>query len=302
MSLRERLGEIFEPWELKHVGQSYDIIGDIAVIRIPETLEHKALEIAEAVMQDNAYVKTVLRQTGPVTGEFRLRRLGWLMGEKKTETTHKESGCLFKVDLEKCYFSPRLSFERMRVAKQVKAGEVVVNMFAGVGCFSILIAKYAKPLKVYSVDVNPDAIRYMDENIRLNKARYIIEAVEGDAKEIITRKLLNVADRVLMPLPEKALEYLDYALMALKPTGGMIHYYDFVHAGRGKDPIEEVKRKVSAKLRDANVFFEYTFGRIVRTVGPRWFQVVLDINVHEKINRTSSSFIDSGNSLQGVGN
>jgi tRNA (guanine37-N1)-methyltransferase len=204
------------------------------------------------------------------------------MGERKTETVHRESGCLFDVDLEKCYFSPRLSFERMRIAKQVMAGEVVVNMFAGVGCFSILIAKNAEPLKVYSIDVSPDAIRYMEENIWLNKARYTVEAVEGDAKEIITRKLLDVADRVLMPLPEKALEYLSYALMALKPTGGMIHYYDFVHAGKGKDPIGEVKRKVSEKLQDANVLFECTFGKVVRTVGPRWFQVVLDINVHEK--------------------
>jgi len=287
MSLRDRLSETFEPWELKYVEQSYDIIGDIAVIRIPEAIAYKAKEIAETVMQSNPHIKTVLRQTGPVTGELRLRQLEWLIGEKRTETVHKESSCLFKVDLEKCYFSPRLSFERMRVAKQVVTGEVVVNMFAGVGCFSILIAKQAKPLKIYSIDVNSDAIRYMKENIRLNRARYIVEAIEGDAKEVTTKRLLNVADRVLMPLPEKALEYLNIALMALKPTGGMIHYYDFVHAGRDIDPIEEVKRKVSEKLQAANVFFEYTFGRVVRKVGPRWFQVVLDINVHEKINRTS---------------
>jgi tRNA (guanine37-N1)-methyltransferase len=302
MSLRQRLSEVLEPWELRHVEQSYDIIGDIAVLKIPGEIEHKAKEVAEAVMQNNPHIKTVLRQTGPVTGELRLRRLEWLIGEKKTETVHRESGCLFSVDLEKCYFSPRLSFERMRIAGQVMTSEVVVNMFAGVGCFSILIANNARPLKVYSIDVNPDAIRYMEENIRLNKARYIVEAVEGEAKEIIAKKLLNVADRVLMPLPEKALEHLNYALIALKRTGGMIHYYDFVHAGKGKDPIEEVQKKVSEKLRDANVLSKYTFGRVVRTVGPRWFQVVLDINVHEKINRLSSSFIDSSNSQQGVRN
>jgi tRNA (guanine37-N1)-methyltransferase len=302
MSLGKRPSGILEPWELKHVEQSYDIIGDIAVIRVPEIIKHEAKEIAEAVMRSNPHITTVLGQIGPVTGELRLRKLEWLMGEKKTETVHRESSCLFKVDLEKCYFSPRLSFERMRIATQVTTGEVVVNMFAGVGCFSILIARNAKPLKVYSIDVNPVAIRYMEENIRLNKARYIVEAVEGDSREVITRKLLNAADRVLMPLPEKALEYLDYAFMALKPTGGMIHYYDFVHAGRGEDPVEEAKRKVSEKLRDANVFSKYTFGRVVRSVGPRWFQVVLDMNVREKTNRTSSSFVDSNNGQQGVGN
>jgi tRNA (guanine37-N1)-methyltransferase len=295
MSLKKRLGEIFELWELKNIGKSYDIIGDIAVVRISETMEHKAKEIAEVVLQSNPHVKTVVCQTGPVTGELRLRRLEWLAGEKKTETVHREFGCLFKVDLEKCYFSPRLSFERMRVAKQVITGEVVVNMFAGVGCFSILIAKLANPLKVYSVDMNPDAIRFMEENIRLNKARYIIETVEGDAKEIVIKRLLNIADRVLMPLPEKAFEYLDYALTALKPTGGKIHYYDFVHAEKGVDPIKEVEKKVSEKLGNINVNFECTFGRVVRPIGPRWFQVVLDINVHEKINRTSMSFINNRN-------
>jgi len=282
MSLKERLSEILETWELDHIKRSYDIIGDIAVIKIPEKMEHKTNEVTKAVMQSNPHIKTILRQTGPVTGELRLRRLEWLAGEKKTETVHKESGCLFKVDLEKCYFSPKLSFERMRIAKQVTTGEVVVNMFAGVGCFSILMAKHAKPLKVYSIDVNSDAIRYLEENIKLNKAKYIVEVIEGDTKEVITKRLLNKADRVLMPLPEKALEYFDYALLALKPTGGKIHYYDFVHAGRGIDPIEEVKKKVSEKLRGVNVSFEYAFGRIVRTVGPRWFQVALDIDIHEK--------------------
>jgi len=282
MSLKERLSEILEPWELNYIKRSYDIIGDIAIIKIPGKMEYKASEIAKAVMQSNPHIKTVLRQIGPVTGELRLRRLEWLVGEKKTETIHKESGCLFKVDLEKCYFSPRLSFERMRIAEQVMTGEVVVNMFAGVGCFSILIARQTKPLKVFSIDVNPDAIRYLGENIKLNKAKYIVEVVEGDARVVITKKLLNKADRVLMPLPEKTLEYLDYALLATKPTGGKIHYYDFVHAGRDIDPIEEVKRKVSEKLRRMNVSFEYAFGRIVRTIGPRWFQIALDINVHEK--------------------
>ncbi len=290
MSQKKKFGDIFEPWGLKNISKSYDIIGDIAVVRIPEAMEHKAKEVAEVVLQGNPHVKTVVRQSGPVAGELRLRRLEWIAGEKKTETVHREFGCLLKVDLGKCYFSPRLSFERMRIARQVMTGEVVVNMFAGVGCFSILIAKHAKPLKVYSIDVNPDAIRFMKENIRLNKARYIVEAVKGDAKEIVIKRLQNIADRVIMPLPEKAFEYLDYALTALKSTGGKIHYYDFVHAEKGVDPVKEVEKKVSKKLGDANVCFEYTFGRIVRPVGPRWFQVVLDINVHEKINRNQSVF------------
>jgi len=277
VDLRDRLAGLLEPSEIKMLYKSFDIVGDIAILRIPKALEGKGELIAEAVMQIHRNVKTVLCQVGPVSGEMRLRELRWLRGEKRTETTHREHGCLFKVDLSKCYFSPRLSYERMRVAGQVKPGEIVVNMFAGVGCFSIIIAKHAKAMKVYSIDINPDAIRYMQENIKLNRVEGVVEAILGDSKEIILSRLVNVADRVLMPLPEKAYEYLDYALMALKPTGGVIHYYDFEHAGKNEDPIAKVAGKVSKKLSDLGAAFSIQLARIVRTVGPRWYQIVLDI-------------------------
>ena len=105
--------------------------------------------MAHAIMQTHRNVKTVLRQVGAVSGTFRLRQLEWVAGERKTETLYKEFGCFFKVDLQQCYFSPRLSFERMRVANTVRPNESIVNMFAGVGTFSILIAKYGRAETVY---------------------------------------------------------------------------------------------------------------------------------------------------------
>ena len=284
MNLKDKLSGILAPSELRMLYKSFDIVGDIAVLRIPRALEDKSEVIADAVMQVNRNVKTVLCQISPVSGELRLRELKWLRGEKRTETTHKEYGCLFKVDLAKCYFSPRLSYERMRVTRQVSPGEVIVNMFAGVGCFSILIAKHSKAEKIYSIDINPDAVRYMRINIILNKVEDVVEPIEGDAKEIVLSRLRKVADRVLMPLPEKAYEYLEYALMALKPRGGVIHYYDFEHAGKGEDPIAKVTDKLSEKLSSLNVGFKVSSARIVRSTGPRWYQVVLDILItHPKI-------------------
>ena len=281
--LREYLAGRLEDWELKILPGSYDIVGDIAVIRIPNDLRHRAKEIAKAIMEINRHVKTVLNQVSPVSGSFRLRRLEWIMGEKRTVTIHREYGCLFKVDLEKCYFSPRLSYERFRVAELVRPSETVINMFAGVGCFSILIAKRSKVDKVYSIDLNPWAIKYAIENIRLNGVEHIVEAILGDAKMIIEERFVETADRVLMPLPEKAYEYLDYAIEALKPNGGTIHYYDFIHAGKDEDPICKVKEKISRKLNKFGFDFKVEFGRIVRTVGPRWFQVVLDVRVNKRI-------------------
>jgi len=277
--LKTLLAGKLEPSELKLLYKSYDIVSDIVIIRVPEPLKQRSKNIAEAIMQTHKRVKSVWRQVSPVSGDFRLRELEWVAGERKTETVHKEHSCLFKVDLKKCYFSPRLSYERTRIAQQVQPGEVIVNMFAGVGCYSIVIARRSEAEKIYSIDTNPIAIHYMQENVKLNKVEKRVVPVQGDARKVVEERLRNVADRVIMPLPERAYEYLDCAVLALKPNGGRIHYYDFEHAKKGENPIEKTELKVSEKLQMLGANFKVAFGRIVRTTGPNWYQVVLDIEV-----------------------
>jgi tRNA (guanine37-N1)-methyltransferase len=278
-NLRTLLKDKLEPDELRLLYTSYDIVGDIAVVRVPENLALRTQTIAEALLQTHKQVKTVLRQISPVAGDFRLRDLEWVAGEKKTETVYKESGCLFKVDLEKCYFSPRLSYERMRIAKLTQPNEVIVNMFAGVGCYSIIIAKHSCPKKIYSIDINPAAIRFLKDNARLNRVETRVLPILGDAKETIETRLQRVADRVIMLLPEKAYEYVETALQALKPNGGVIHYYDFEHSAKDENAIEKTGKKVSEKLKTLGVVFYILSSRIVRTTGPNWHQVALDIKI-----------------------
>jgi tRNA (guanine37-N1)-methyltransferase len=273
--LDKRLSESL-PWNSSAVANSYDIVGDIAIIRLAGPRKCSE-DVGRAIMEFHRNLKTVLVQTSAVEGKFRLRKLNRIAGENRTKTIHKESGCLFNVDVEKCYFSPRLSHERNRIANMVKAGETVVNMFAGVGCFSIMIAKHAKAERVFSIDVNPIAVQYMRENVRINGVYGKVIPILGDAARIIQERLCHVADRVLMPLPEKALEYLPYALLALKESAGWIHYYDFIHAAKGEDPVEKVKIRVRQRLRNLDVVFEVPFGRTVRKTGPHWYQVVLDV-------------------------
>jgi tRNA (guanine37-N1)-methyltransferase len=241
-----------------------------------KSTKHSA-KIGEAIMAVHKNVKTVLTQASAVRGEFRLRSLEYVAGEGKTRTVHTESGCLFSVDVEKCYFSPRLSYERMRIARLAEDGDTVVNMFAGVGCFSIVMAKHAEVKKVYSIDVNPDAVQQMRENIRVNRAYGRVIPMLGDAREVVEVRLRHVADRVLMPLPAKALEYLPYAILALREKGGWVHYYDFEHAAKDEDAVDKVIAKVSEKLLHICTSFEIPFGRVVRTTGPNWYQIVLDI-------------------------
>jgi tRNA (guanine37-N1)-methyltransferase len=277
--LREVLSKVLPRDKLMHVSNSYDIVGHIAIIRLTPVSEKYRHEIAGAIMDVHQNVKTVLAQASPIYGDFRIRKLEHVAGENRTVTTHVESGCVFSVDVAQCYFSPRLSYERMRIAGQIKYGEIVVNMFAGVGCFSLFIAKHSDASRVYSIDVNPVAIQFMCENVRINRAYGKVVPIFGDAREVIEKRLCGVADRVLMPLPERAFEYLPYALLALKKRGGWTHYYDFVHTKKDESAIEKAELKVSERLGDLGVAFEIPSSNIVRATGPNWYQVVLDIAV-----------------------
>jgi len=152
-------------------------------------------------------------------------------------------------------------------------------MFSGVGCFSILIAKKAFGSKVYSIDINPTAYGCMQENVRINRVINNVVPMLGDSKEIIQSQLKGIADRVLMPLPELALEYLPYALMAIKPLGAWIHYFDFQHATKEEDPLEQTRQKVSKRLDELGAIYHLGFGRVIRSTGPNWYQTVLDIHI-----------------------
>jgi len=277
--LRNTLSGVLSIEDMGKVHNAFDIIGDIAIIKLPGISAASAQSIAATIMAVHRNVATVLAQTSPVTGDFRLRPLVYLRGENKTSTIHREFGCLFSVDIAHCYFSPRLSNERHRIATMIKPQENIVNMFAGAGCFSILIAKKANPAKVYSIDINPAAILYMKENIRLNRVCDRVISLQGDAKEIINGRLQSMADRVLMPLPEKALQYLTCAVSALKGSGGWIHYYDFAHATKTENSVEKTKLKAAEELNRLNVEFSFPSSRVIRTIGPNWHQVVLDIKV-----------------------
>jgi tRNA (guanine37-N1)-methyltransferase len=277
--LKETLTKLFPAEGSVGVYNAFDIIGDISTIKLPRFSTAKAEDIAEAIMNRHRNVKVVFVQISGVAGDFRLRRLRHVAGENRTVTVHKESGCSFAVDVESCYFSPRLLHERMRIARLVQPCEVVVNMFAGVGCFSIIIATHAQAAKVFSIDANPVAVKFMEENIRRNRVYDRVFPLLGDSKAIIETRLQRCADRVLMPLPEKASAYLPYAVSALKTSGGWIHIHAFEHALKTENCAEKAVQKVKETLDVLDVNFEIVHVRPVRSTGPNWFQLVTDVHV-----------------------
>src|SRR3989304_3132455 len=166
-TLVQALENRLPPHLLASLPRALDVIGDIAVIEIPPELKAHESSIGEAILATHKNVRTVLAKVGAVSGTYRLREFEIIAGEPKTATVHREHGCQYHVDVAKAYFSPRLSHEHSRVASLVQEGETVVDLFAGVGPFSVLIAKKNEDARVYAVDINPEAIEFLTRNIRL---------------------------------------------------------------------------------------------------------------------------------------
>ena len=274
----ELLENKLPPHLLASLPHAMDFVGDIAIIEIPPELSAYRNTIGKAVLKSYKNVRTVLSKAGAVSGTYRLREFNIITGEPKTETIHKEYGCQYHVDLAKAYFSPRLSQEHNRVASLVKENETVVDLFAGVGPFSILIAKTHENVKIYAIDVNPQAVELLTKNIRLNSVEGKVHSILGDARKIVKQRLSGVADRVIMNLPEKAIEFLDAACEAIKPAGGTVHFYSFVDAS---NTIEDVRlRFINAVEKSGRNVEKILFSRFVRATAPYEWQAVLDAKIH----------------------
>ena len=168
--LKKALETILSAKESEQLISSFDQIGDIIIVRIPDSLIAKKKIIGKALLQQVKTANSVFYQSSPVEGDFRTRNLELIEGDKKTETEYKENGCRFIVDVENAFFSPRLSTERERISNLVNEGDVIINMFGGIGMFSILAAK-KNLCTVYNIDINPIASKLCEENIKLNKLK-----------------------------------------------------------------------------------------------------------------------------------
>ena len=237
---------------------AFDLIGSkekaVAIVEMEEGEDEKA--VAEKIMKFNKNVKSILKKISEIKGEFRTRGYKLIAGNENTEVVHREYGYLLKLDPRKVYFSPREATERQRIAEQVKAKETVLVMFSGIAVVPIAIAKKQPEVeKVHGIEINPDAHKYAEENVRINKLAHKIALVKGDVREV-ARKYFGKFDRVVMPLPLGAESFLDVAVNCLKKKGGVIHFYNL---GREEDLyssavklIEESVEKMNGKIKVLN--------------------------------------------------
>jgi tRNA (guanine37-N1)-methyltransferase len=275
--LKDALASHLVPSELDMIFSAFDMIGDIVILKIPDCLLKKKNIIGDTILTKVKTAKSVFLQTSAVKGDFRLRNLEYLAGEYKTETEYKEHGCRFKVDIANVYFSPRLSSERLRVAQLVRNNEVITNMFGGIGTFSILIAKMNKTCTVYNIDSNVHAANLCKFNAKLNKVQDRVISILGDAAHVVETELSGTSHRVLMPLPERASEFVSSAVEALTDHKGIIHFFAHVTARNKK--LGSSEGAISAKNAFKN--YEHTLlqTKVVREVGPRLYQTVSDVQL-----------------------
>lgn len=273
-SLIDVLEDELPPHLVASLPKSLDIIGEVAVVELPPELEGRKKLLGRAILSVYKNVRVVLAKAGAIGGPYRVRAFEVIAGKGGTETTHQEHGCAYRLDVAKVYFSPRLAYEHSRVSSQVKENEVVLDMFAGVGPFSILIAKKHRRIKVYSIDINPVAIQYLKQNMSLNKVQNRVIPLQGDARKLVEEQLAGMIDRVIMNLPAEALAYVDVACKALKPEGGIIHYYEIAAE---PDPLEKAKAKFSeAVLKAGRKVERFIAERMVKPTAPHEWQVAID--------------------------
>jgi len=274
--LRELLSRILTEKEFDNLVTSYDLIGDIAIVEIPKELEKKESEIGDALLKTNKRLKVVAKKLGRVDSEFRVRPLKVIAGENRTETLYTEHGCKMKVDVAKVYFSIRLSTERKRIAELVKPKEKILALFAGVGPFPLVISKKQPKTEIVAIELNPEGVKYLEENIKLNKMKNIIP-VEGDARKVVLEKYRGFADRILMPLPRSADKFIDVAIAGAK-DGCVVHLYSFAPI---ENPYQNIEKKIFAEAEKAGVSVEIKNKKIVRPYAPKIVQAVVDFMVRK---------------------
>ena len=228
ITVNDHLKKILNSEEMKLVPRSQEMIGDILILEIPEQLQAKEKQIAEAYLTSSHTAKVVVKKTAIHSGQFRTRGVEVLAGEDRRETTHLESGVRLFMNIEETYFSARLGHERLRISKLVVPDEDILVMFSGSAPYPLVLARHTEAKRIVGVELNPHAHGFAVKNRDLNKESYSkVELINGDVRVEVPR-LKAEFNRVLMPLPKTSEEFLDIALPVVK-SGGMIHLYAFLN-------------------------------------------------------------------------
>ncbi|MGC8587034.1 MAG: class I SAM-dependent methyltransferase [Candidatus Micrarchaeia archaeon] len=270
-SYKELVAKKLGKADMANATKRYDLLGNIAIIDSDNSATAKRL--AKAIMYTNRNVYTVIRKGSAVSGIYRTRKYKYVAGKRNFVANYKENGAFFSFDVRKVFFSPRLAYERKRVSDASSDGENVMVMFAGVGPFAIEIAKAHPRSNVVAIELNRHAYNYMLENIRINKLNNVT-AVQGDVKKVAA-KYKGFADRIVMPLPKSAANFLESAYEIAKEKC-VVHYYTF---GNSKSAIEDGTSLIRNVLSGKNAKVNILGSRVVRPYSADQVEIVIDFEL-----------------------
>lgn len=255
--------------------RAFDRLGNIALVKFSDNVKLKDKKIfANKILRDNLSVKTILEKTGKFSGRLRKQKTNYIAGEKTKEVLYRENRCVFRFNIDSTYFSPRLSNERLEIAKKVKKNDEVLIMFAGVSPYGIVIGKHSKAKKIYSVEINREASKYAKLNVELNKLEGRVEVVQSDVKKFVSKlfsapprnpaarpnelknqEIPSKFDVIVMPRPQLKDSFLPEAFR-LSKKGTRIFYYDFTPVSEKENIVEKIKeeaKKAKKKIKILNV-------------------------------------------------
>ena len=257
--------------------RAFDVLGNIAIVKFPRNFKLvDKKKFANKILRDNSSIKTVLEKVGGFSGRLRKMQTKYVAGEKNKEVLYKENECVFRFNIDKTYFSSRLSNERKELASKIKKGNNVLVMFAGVAPFPIIIAKNSKADKIYSNEINREANKYAKLNIELNKVKDKVELIPGDIKKI-AEKLKDKKtkfDVIVMPRPQLKNSFLEQAFM-LSKKATRIFYYDFCKEDEVDLVVEKVKKEAEKFKKKIKILRTKKAGEI----GPYKIRIRVDFEV-----------------------
>jgi tRNA wybutosine-synthesizing protein 2 len=271
--LKNKLKNKINEKELDALPHGYQIVGKILLIKLKQNLlKHKKI-IGEAILDLFPYIHTVclIKEINNVERKPKVEVIAGC--KKSTQTLHKEHGCQFLIDVSKIMWSQGNKEERIRLTKLVKRGEVIVDMFCGIGYFSVFIAKYSKPKKIYAIDINPEAIEYLRKNVWLNGVEGKIEILQGDCRKF-ANLLENTADRIIMGYLFETEKFLPYAFKIAK-NSCVIHFHRTVK----QEEIEKLKKKIVNIGKKNNYKIKILKVIKVKSYAPKIWHVVLDLKI-----------------------
>lgn len=274
--LKAKLGSKIK--NLEKLPSGFQKIGDIIILNLDESLLDYKEKIGQAVL-DIFKVRAVCNKTGKIIGKFREPQIEVIAGDNNTITTHIEHGCKYRFDIRKVMFAKGNVTERVRIAKQVKPGEIVVDMFAGLGYFTIPIGKLSKAEKIYSIELNPISFNFFKENLTINHI-HNVTAINGDNGDEIDRLVQQgiKADRVLMGYLPPPKEFLDSCFKIIKKNG-ILHYEDLITVGKEKTDIDRVLKDIREVANKFDFNVELLLAKKIKSYGPKIDHYVFDVKV-----------------------